>query len=75
MSCCHEHHQQMYKNEKAKLCMFIQYMYADILFPLTKAIPTMSELVTTHYQTPQTWISHHATRYHNLTITNRENIR
>ena len=29
--------------------MFIHYMYADILFPLAKAIPIMFEYVTTHY--------------------------
>ena len=46
--------------------MFIHYMYVDILFPLTKAIPIMFESVTTHYQTLQTWIGHNATRYHDL---------
>ena len=46
--------------------MFIHYMYADILFPLTKAIPIMFERVTTHYQTLWTWIGHNATRYHNF---------
>ena len=45
--------------------MFIQYMYVDILFPLTKAIQVMFERVTTYYQTLQTWIGHNATRYHN----------
>ena len=39
-------------------------MYLDILFPLTKAIQIIFELVTTYYQTPKTWISHNATRYH-----------
>ena len=34
--------------------MFIHYMYVDILFPLTKAIPIMFERVTTHYQTLKT---------------------
>ena len=46
--------------------MFIHYMYVDILFPITKAIPVMSERVTTHYQTLQTWIGHIAVRYHRL---------
>ena len=41
-------------------------MYVDILFPLTKAIPIMSERVTTHYQTLQTWIVHNATLDHNF---------
>ena len=30
--------------------MFIQYVYVDILFPQTKAIPVMFERVTTYYQ-------------------------
>ena len=42
--------------------MFIHYMYVDILFPLTKAVPITFENVTTHYQTLQTWIGHNATR-------------
>ena len=46
--------------------MFMHYMYVDILFPLTKAIPIMFERVTAHYQTLQTWIGHNAARYHNL---------
>ena len=46
--------------------MFIHYNYVDILFPLTKAIPIMSERVTTHYQTLWTWIGYNATRYHNF---------
>ena len=29
----------------------MHYMYLDILFPLTKAIPIMFERVTTRYQT------------------------
>ena len=41
-------------------------MYVDAFFPLTKAIPIMFEHVTTHYQTPQTWIGHDATRHHNF---------
>ena len=44
--------------------MFIHYMYADIPFPLTKAIPVMFERVITLYQTLQTWIGHYGTRYH-----------
>ena len=35
-------------------------------FALTKAIPITFERFTTHYQTPQTWINHNATRYHNF---------
>ena len=46
--------------------MFIHYMYVDILFPLTKAIPVMLEHVTKHYQTLQTWRGHNAMRYHNF---------
>ena len=46
--------------------MFIHYMYADILFPLTKANPIIFERVTTHYQTLRIWIGHDAWRYHNL---------
>ena len=60
MSCCHKHQQQGYHNEKTKLCM----LYVDILFPLTKVFPVMSERVTTHYQILQTWIGHNAARYH-----------
>ena len=58
--------QQSYHNENTKICMFIHYMYVDILLPLVKAILIMFERVTTHYQTLQTWIGHDATRYHNL---------
>ena len=46
--------------------MLIHYMYVDVFFPLTKAIPIMFEQVTTHYQTLQTWIGHDATCYHNF---------
>ena len=46
--------------------MFIHYMYVDILFPLTKAIPIMFERVTKHYKTLQTWIGHNAMVYHNF---------
>ena len=46
--------------------MFIHYMYVDVFFSLTKAIPILFEHVTTHYQTLQTWIDHDATRYHNF---------
>ena len=28
----------------------------------------MLERVTTHFKTPETWISHNATRYHNLNV-------
>ena len=57
--------QQMYHNENTKICMFIRYVYVDILFPRIKAIPVMFERVTTHYQTLQTWIDHNATHYFN----------
>ena len=53
-------------NKSTKTCMFIHYMYADILFPLTKANPIIFERVTTHYQTLRIWIGHDAWRYHNL---------
>ena len=43
--------------------MLVHYMYVNILFPLTKAIPVMFERVTTHYQTQQTSIGHNAMRY------------
>ena len=66
MSSCHKHQQQRYHNENNKSCMFIHYMYVDVFFPLTKAIPIMFEHDTTHYQTLQTSISHDATRYHNF---------
>ena len=46
--------------------MFIHYMYDDIVFPLTKAIPIMFERVTTYYQTLWTWVGHNTTRYHNF---------
>ena len=48
--------------------MFIHYMYVDVLFPPTKAIPIMFERVTKHYQTLQTWIGHNATRYHKFNV-------
>ena len=66
MSCCHKHQQQRYHKENTKTCMFIHYMYVDILFPLTKVIPILFEPVTTRYQTLQTWIGHNAMRYHNF---------
>ena len=66
MSCCHKHQQQRSHHENAKICMFIHYMFVDILFPLTKAIPIMFERVTKHYQTPQTWTGYNATCYHNF---------
>ena len=56
MSYCHKYQQQRYHNETNKLCMFAHYIYVDIIFPLTKAFPVMFEIVTTHYQTLQTWI-------------------
>ena len=63
---CPKHQQQRCHNGNTKICMLIQYMYVDILFPLTKATPTMFERVTTHYQTLQTWISHNTTCYYNF---------
>ena len=44
--------------------MFIYYMYVDILFPLSKAIPIMFERVITHYQTLHTWIGHNAVTHY-----------
>ena len=41
-------------------------MYADIFFPLTKAIPIMFEHVTKHSQTLQTWIGHDSMCYYNF---------
>ena len=41
MSHCHKHEQQSCHNENTKICMFMHYMYVDILFPLTKPIPIM----------------------------------
>ena len=32
MSCSHKHQQQRCYNENTKICMFIYYMYVDILF-------------------------------------------
>ena len=64
MSYCHKHQQQRYHNENSKICIFMHYMYVDILFPLTKATPIMSERVATYYQTLKTWIGHNAMRYH-----------
>ena len=64
MSCVHKHEQQRYNNENTKKCMFIHYIYVDIIFHLTKAIPNMFERVITHYQTLHTWIGHNAMRYH-----------
>ena len=46
----------MYHHENTKTCTFIHEMYVDIFFPLTIVIPIIFELVTTHYQTLQTWI-------------------
>ena len=69
--CCHKHQQQSYHHEDTKICMFIHYMYVNKLFPLTKAIPIMFECVTTHYQTPQTWIDHNIMCYQLQRITTR----
>ena len=54
MSCCHKQRQQRYHNENTKIYTFIHYMYIDIILPLTKAVPSMFERVTTHYQNLQT---------------------
>ena len=48
MCYCHKHQQQRYHHENTKIGMFINYMYVDILFPLTKAITIMFERVTPH---------------------------
>ena len=66
MPCCHKHQQQRYHNGNTKICIFIYYMYVDILFPLSKAIPIKFECVTRDYQTLKSWIGHNATRYHRL---------
>ena len=63
IDCCHKHQQQRYDT---KICKFIHYMFVDRLFLLTKAISTMFEPATTHYQTLQTWIRHNTTCYHNF---------
>ena len=48
MSCCHKHQQQRYHNENTKICIFIHYIFVDILYTyITKAIPVMFECVTT----------------------------
>ena len=66
MSSCHQKQQQRRNNENTRVFMFREYMYDDILFSVTKAIPIMFERITTHYQTLKTWIGHNATHYHNL---------
>ena len=62
MSCCQKLKQQRHHSKNTKICMLIHYMYVEIFFSLTKAIPIMSERVTTHYQTLQTWIGHDTTQ-------------
>ena len=47
--------------------MFISYMYVDIVFPPTKSISVMFESVTTHCQTPKTWIDHNVKHHHDST--------
>ena len=64
MPCCHHHQQQ--SRENTKICMFIHYIYVDILLPLTKAIPITFERVTIYYRTLQRWIGHDETRCHNF---------
>ena len=66
MSCVHKHQQQRHNNENTKKCIFIHYIYVDILFPGTKVIPISFERVTTHYQTLHTWIGHNVVRYYNF---------
>ena len=68
MSCVHKYQQKRYNNENIKICLFIHYLYVDILFPLTKSISTMFEPVTTYYQTLHTRIDHNAKRYHNFNM-------
>ena len=48
--------------------MFIHYMYVNVVFPLTKAIPVMFEHVTTRFQTLETWIGHNTTHYHDFKV-------
>ena len=64
--CIHKHQQQRHNNESTKICVFIHYIYVDILFLLTKAVQIMFKRVTRHYQTLHTWISHNVTRCHNF---------
>ena len=66
MSCCHKPQQQRCHHENNKICMFINYVYVDVLFSLAKAIAIMLERVIRNNQTLQTWIGHNATRYHNF---------
>ena len=66
MSCIYEHQQQRCNNESTKICVFMHYMYVDILFPLTKAIPIKFERVSSHCHTLHTWMGHNAARHHNF---------
>ena len=81
MSCCHKYQQQnkiiktlkiwqinKINNKYTKIHLFIHYMYADILFPLTKVISIMFKRVITHYQTLWTWLEHNAKCYHNVNV-------
>ena len=72
MSCGHKHQQQSYHNENTKICIFIHHIHIDMLFPLTKVIPTMSERVTTYQQIQKTWIRHNETRLMMITQMERE---
>ena len=64
MPCCHKHQQQRHHRENTKICVFIDYMYVEILFPLTKIIATMFERVTTHGQTIMQRVTITSMRYH-----------
>ena len=66
MSCCHKHGQQRCHNGNTEIRTFIHYMYADIVFSLTKAIPIKFEPVTTHYETLKTWVGYNAKCYDNF---------
>ena len=48
MPCYHQDQQQRYRNENTKICMFIHYMYVDMLLSLTKG---HFNYIWTSYQT------------------------
>ena len=71
MSNYHKHQQQRYHHENTKIDMFINYMYVDVLFPLTQAITIMFQCVTIHNQALKTVMqcvvitsARYHTRYH-----------
>ena len=67
--CCNKYQQQRYHNENTKICLFIQCMYVDVLFLLTKVILIVfgGVLPNSHTLPNSTkMIGHNATRQHNL---------